>query len=88
MHACAQDGTAGGVFFSYCNNVTATNGTFSWKGVPFAKAPVGALRWKAPVDPDAWTSPLTNRNTVPNGFPRPFTPSPPYEAAPVPGSAP
>lgn len=30
-------------------------GTYSWKGVPFAKAPVGALRWKTPVEPDAWS---------------------------------
>lgn len=29
--------------------------TLIWKGVPYAKAPVGELRWKAPVDPDAWT---------------------------------
>lgn len=29
-------------------------GTIAWKGVPFAKPPVGALRWKAPVDPDSW----------------------------------
>jgi para-nitrobenzyl esterase len=34
-----------------------SNGTHSWKGVPFAKAPVGALRWKAPVDPDGWKRP-------------------------------
>jgi para-nitrobenzyl esterase len=34
----------------------ATSGTYSWKGVPFAKAPVGDLRWKAPVDPDPWTT--------------------------------
>ncbi len=35
---------------------SATTGTYAWKGVPFAKAPVGALRWKAPTDPDAWTT--------------------------------
>jgi para-nitrobenzyl esterase len=43
------------------NDDSATTGTFSWKGVPFAKAPVGALRWKAPVDPDAWTTPLATK---------------------------
>ena len=32
---------------------SATSGTYAWKGVPFAKPPVGDLRWKAPVDPDA-----------------------------------
>ena len=36
------------------NDDAAASGTYSWKGIPFAKAPVGALRWKAPVDPDAW----------------------------------
>jgi len=35
---------------------SATSGTYAWKGVPFAKAPIAALRWKAPVDPDAWTT--------------------------------
>ena len=38
---------------------SSRTGTFAWKGIPFAKAPVGALRWKAPVDPDAWTTPLS-----------------------------
>jgi para-nitrobenzyl esterase len=33
------------------------SGTYAWKGVPFAKAPTGALRWKAPVDPDPWKKP-------------------------------
>src|SRR6185369_16683239 len=40
------------------SNDGATTGTYSWKGVPFAKAPVGALRWKAPVDTAPWTEPL------------------------------
>ena len=35
---------------------SAHSGTLSWKGVPFAKAPVAALRWSAPVDPDPWTT--------------------------------
>ncbi|MES2073158.1 MAG: carboxylesterase family protein [Pseudomonadota bacterium] len=37
---------------------SAASGTYFWKGVPFAKAPVGALRWKAPVEPDAWSATL------------------------------
>ncbi|MDH6590562.1 para-nitrobenzyl esterase [Variovorax sp. TBS-050B] len=32
-------------------------GTLSWKGVPFARPPVGALRWKPPADPERWTAP-------------------------------
>jgi para-nitrobenzyl esterase len=30
------------------------DGVNMFRGVPFAKAPVGDLRWKAPVKPDAW----------------------------------
>ena len=33
---------------------SAATGTYFWKGVPFAKPPVGDLRWRAPVDPEAW----------------------------------
>ena len=36
-------------------NDSANSGTYAWKGVPFAKAPTGALRWKAPAEPDAWS---------------------------------
>ncbi|RYZ01042.1 MAG: carboxylesterase/lipase family protein [Comamonadaceae bacterium] len=36
---------------------TATDGTSSWKGVPFAAPPIGALRWLAPAAPAAWTQP-------------------------------
>ena len=30
----------------------------AWKGIPYAKAPVDDLRWKAPRDPDAWSGTL------------------------------
>lgn len=41
---------------------TATTGTYAWLGVPFAKPPVGALRWKSPVVPDAWSNTLATKN--------------------------
>lgn len=28
--------------------------TYAWKGVPYAKPPVGDLRWRAPQDPEPW----------------------------------
>ena len=37
-------------------DASTSEGTYSWKGVPFARPPVGDLRWKAPVDPDRWTT--------------------------------
>jgi len=39
------------------NDDSATSGTYAWKGIPFAKAPVGELRWRAPVDASPWTRP-------------------------------
>jgi para-nitrobenzyl esterase len=35
---------------------SAASGTYQWKGIPFAKAPVKDLRWKPPVDPDPWST--------------------------------
>ena len=37
----------------------AASGTLSWKGVPFAQPPVGALRWKAPQEPTPWSGTRT-----------------------------
>lgn len=31
------------------------NNTWVWKAIPFAKPPVGELRWKAPRDPEPWS---------------------------------
>lgn len=33
---------------------SAGSGTLSWKGVPYASPPAGALRWRAPIDPQPW----------------------------------
>src|SRR5262245_53067687 len=30
------------------------DGVNTFKGVPFAKAPIGALRWRAPQKPEKW----------------------------------
>lgn len=37
--------------------VAASDGTQSWKGIPYARPPVDALRWKAPADAAPWTQP-------------------------------
>ena len=31
------------------------SGTYAWLGIPYAKPPVGALRWMPPVDAAAWS---------------------------------
>jgi para-nitrobenzyl esterase len=40
---------------------SAATGTYAWKGVPYARPPVGALRWKAPADPEPWSSPRSTQ---------------------------
>ncbi|CAK9254266.1 unnamed protein product [Sphagnum jensenii] len=34
---------------------TYVDSTYMWKGIPYAKAPVGDLRFRAPQAPDSWT---------------------------------
>ena len=41
--------TAQGIVIGTADKVT---NTLSWKGIPYAKAPVGQLRWKEPQDPE------------------------------------
>jgi para-nitrobenzyl esterase len=43
----------------------ALDGTYAWKGVPFAAPPVGERRWKAPADPQPWTQPRAARDFAP-----------------------
>jgi para-nitrobenzyl esterase len=39
-------------------NDQARSGTYFWEGIPFAEPPIGALRWKAPVEPMRWKGTL------------------------------
>lgn len=42
--------------FGQIEGVASADGaTMAWLGVPFAKPPVGTLRWQPPQAPDAWT---------------------------------
>ncbi len=40
----------------------AEGGAYSWLGLPYAKPPVGALRWKPAIDPEPWTETRHARN--------------------------
>lgn len=33
----------------------SASATYSWKGIPYAAPPTGALRWQAPQEPQAWS---------------------------------
>lgn len=52
------------------------NGVCVWLGIPYAKPPVGDLRWKAPRDPDPWNGVL----------PAQSFPNPPVQFAGIMGS--
>ncbi|KNY29212.1 carboxylesterase/lipase family protein [Pseudobacteroides cellulosolvens] len=40
--------------FGKVAGVEAVNNSWVWMGIPYAKPPVGELRWKAPQDPEPW----------------------------------
>ena len=40
--------------FGEVAGVETINDSWSWMGIPYAKPPVGELRWKAPQDPEPW----------------------------------
>src|SRR5712675_1746082 len=57
--------------------VAGSNGIVAFKGIPFAAAPVGPLRWKAPQPRQPWTGTLGARTFEPAcvqdlTFPRAF----------------
>ncbi|MGZ3237168.1 MAG: carboxylesterase/lipase family protein [Burkholderiaceae bacterium] len=42
-------------------NDKAGSGTYFWEGIPFAEPPIGALRWKAPIEPEPWKGTLVTQ---------------------------
>ncbi len=57
----------------------AANGVVSWKGIPFAAAPVGDLRWRAPQPVAKWTKVRDARRYGADCMQLPF----PSDAAPL-----
>ena len=51
------------------------NGMLAYRRIPYAAPPVGALRWKAPADPQPWTTAIqseTSANTCPQNSSSPY----------------
>jgi len=40
--------------YGEAEGIEADANTWAWLGIPYAKPPVGELRWKAPQDPEPW----------------------------------
>jgi len=38
--------------------------SLAWAGIPYGKAPIGELRWKAPQDPDIWTGVKSTKKEI------------------------
>jgi len=57
----------------------SAKGVAAFKGLPFAAPPVGALRWRAPQAPAAWTAPRDAKTYGPDCMQNPF----PGDAAPL-----
>ncbi len=55
------------------------DGVYSYRSIPYAAPPVGALRWKAPTAPDVWTETLAATER-PNGCVQA-----PFNGLPIPG---
>ena len=62
---------------------TASDGVIAFKGIPFAAAPVGALRWRAPQPPASWRGVRDATRYGADCMQKPF----PSDAAPL-GTAP
>ena len=53
-----EDDTVRSTRFGQVKGIEAAADTWAWLGVPYAKPPVGTLRWKAPQEPDSWEGQL------------------------------
>lgn len=62
---------------------TASDGVIAFKGIPFAAAPIGALRWRAPQPPASWRGVRDATRYGADCMQKPF----PSDAAPL-GTAP
>jgi para-nitrobenzyl esterase len=40
--------------YGYVKGIETNYGTWAWLGMPYAKPPVGDLRWRAPQDSESW----------------------------------